>query len=127
MHENSKLLVFAIMFQMVQGLISLQEAGLVHKDLKPDNFMLEFPIGSILTPWDNFKVILIDLGLAKANNETFSVSGNNFYKSVDFDEKDIHRADNKENIDVYSLGAIIIDFVCFKGKANKHYSRFSAK
>lgn len=78
---------------MIISLISLQEAGLVHKDLKYDNFMIdkEFDKGNFLTSWDDFEITLIDLGLARDFDMTLTASGNSTYKSVDFFNKKFYR------------------------------------
>lgn len=73
----------------------------------------------ITEPFDQdekFKIIVIDFGLTRWFNSDYSYAGGNkAYKSPEA----IELRDSKEHpltkMDIYSVGAIIIDLILFKG------------
>jgi serine/threonine protein kinase/tetratricopeptide (TPR) repeat protein len=61
----------AILKQMVAGLAALHAAGIIHRDIKPNNIMLD-GTGSVLRLW------ITDFGLARAHEADASFSGKGF-------------------------------------------------
>ena len=51
--------------QLIYCLEDLNKSKLVHKDLKPDNIMIESESTDLLLSNDPFRVFLIDLGLSR--------------------------------------------------------------
>ena len=85
--------------------------------MKPDNFMLSYhkPITDPLTQNDDFSTIIVDFGLAKPEDKSFSIQGNLTYKSPELIEEIKNGSkSNKKNLEVFSIGAIITDMVLFK-------------
>ena len=67
---------------MIGCLDSLAKERIIHRDLKPSNFMIEceHPIEEPLLHTSEFKIILVDFGLAKPMDTSFSHNGNEVYK-----------------------------------------------
>jgi len=89
-----------IMIQIIQGLIQIHDAGVVHCDLKPENiFLTEDDFGFL-------QVCIADFGLAKNQNDERYVEGTIQYMPPEclksFYEKKIH----KFSFDIYSLGIV---------------------
>ena len=76
-----------VIYKMFKDLIEIQEvlikSKIVHRDMKPDNFMIQSPtpIKSHLFYTSTFKIIIIDFGLTKSYDSTMTFKGSKAYKS----------------------------------------------
>jgi len=93
----------SFILQAAQGLSHIHESGLIHRDLKPGNFLID----------KQGTVKILDLGLAKFTEDTADalskVQGANIMGTVDFMSPE--QADGSQQLDIrsdiYSLGATL--------------------
>ncbi|MDF3071680.1 MAG: Protein kinase [Polyangiaceae bacterium] len=94
-------LALTLMRQAAQGLCAAHRAGVVHRDVKPDNFVLLGPIG------EPYGLKLIDFGMAKLSSGggsgTHSILGTVEYMAP---EQILMEAVDART-DVYSLGVVM--------------------
>jgi eukaryotic-like serine/threonine-protein kinase len=94
-------LALTLVRQAAQGLCAAHRAGIVHRDVKPDNFVLLGPIG------EPFGLKLIDFGMAKlsssAGSGTHSILGTVEYMAPE----QILMETVDARTDVYSLGVVM--------------------
>jgi len=81
---------------MVEALEIVHKAGIVHRDIKPDNFIVT----------NDLKVYLIDFGLSIPSEYADSVSKNCGSEEYMAPEA-LHNKANNERSDIYSLGFVI--------------------
>lgn len=85
-----------IMLQIADGIQSLHQQGIIHRDIKPDNILLT----------DDFQVKITDFGLSKlmvSSNTFLSIVGTSDWKAPEYWEKDSKKT-NK--VDIFSLGCL---------------------
>lgn len=119
----TKIQKLKIMYQIADGLQSLHQQGIIHRDIKPDNVLLT----------EDYQVKITDFGLSKSSlssNTFYSVVGTNEWKAPEYWEKDSKKT-NK--VDIFSLGCLFYfiytrkhpyDFnektIDFNMRSNKH-------
>ncbi|MFX1257116.1 MAG: protein kinase [Promethearchaeota archaeon] len=104
LEENNQLTfnkIVQISRQILQGLKAIHEQGLIHRDLKPDNIMI-----------NEDRVVIMDLGVIKDINALTTITGNKFLGIIKyaapeylFDEEYDHK------IDLFSLGLILYELI----------------
>jgi serine/threonine protein kinase/class 3 adenylate cyclase len=102
-----------VMADVARALVEAHERGIVHRDIKPDNILLEdaSPRASEASPGGHFKVKLSDFGLARHVDQTESLNvtqtgailGTPLYMSPE----QCNQAKVAPHSDVYSMGATL--------------------
>ena len=94
----------ALAEQSLAGLMAAQRAGLLHRDLKPGNIMLTWPMDG------NFQVKILDFGLAKFSpqpQEQTLDQGNALLGSIHFmAPEQFRREPISAQTDLYALGCV---------------------
>jgi serine/threonine-protein kinase len=91
--------------QVADGLDALADAGMVHRDVKPGNILLD----------DDGTAYLTDFGLAKDSQGSFLTLPGQAVGSLDYMAPEQIRGDGVTAAsDVYSLGCVV--FECLRGK-----------
>lgn len=105
-------LIRCISAQIIQGIDFLEEVGIVHCDLKPENVMLMAPAGVDVSGDPEWKVKIIDLGSAQYLDELPRLC---YVQSRWYRAPEVHMGlplDSK--IDLWSLGCIMAELFTTK-------------
>ncbi len=95
-------LALELVRQAAQGLCAAHRAGIVHRDVKPDNFVLLGPIG------EPFGLKLIDFGMAKLNSAGGGSGSHTILGTVEYMAPEQILAETIDaRTDVYSLGVVM--------------------
>src|SRR5262249_24433832 len=97
-----------LMVEVAEGLHAAHRLGLIHRDVKPSNIMLERDGQQQWHPY------VMDFGLARAINDksdtlTGTIVGTPAYMSPEQALGEVHRLDRRA--DVYSLGATLYELL----------------
>ncbi len=92
-------LVFEIMKQLTEGILALHNAGIVHRDIKPDNIILENHTS---------RVKLLDLGVARPMKAKTITASQAFLGSLVYSAPEwVLGEECTKKSDVYSVGAVL--------------------
>eukprot|EP00052_Salpingoeca_macrocollata_P012497 m.97054 g.97054 ORF g.97054 m.97054 type:complete len:605 (+) comp18507_c0_seq1:2-1816(+) len=102
-----------VVFQILAGLKYIHSAGVIHRDLKPDNIIC----------WENLEIRIVDFGLARASHEHRHTPyvQTRWYRAPEI----ISGADYDSKSDVFSVGCILAEFynggnALFPGSSNEN-------
>jgi len=95
-------LALSLMRQAAQGLAAAHQAGIIHRDVKPDNFLLLGPIG------DPFGLKLIDFGMAKLDSSRGASGTHTILGTVEYMAPEQILAEAVDaRTDVYAMGVVM--------------------
>lgn len=99
--ENSPVqpdIVESIVFQLADGIRTLHKAQLIHRDIKPQNIMID----------EHHHVTLMDLGVVKSEAETTITQSNQFLGTIRYAAPEMLFGEQyDETVDIYSAGAVL--------------------
>ncbi|HSR69653.1 MAG TPA: protein kinase [Acidobacteriota bacterium] len=90
--------VLGVFRQICEGLKAAHEQGVIHRDLKPDNVMID----------SSGQVLLTDFGLAKSMQQTAMTQAGQLMGTPDYmSPEQVKGEEIDERSDIYSLGAML--------------------
>ena len=120
-------LIWNLLLQSVSGLLYLHERGVIHRDIKPQNLLLDNNMAIKLGDFGG-STIYKDFGMIKNANE-FEFN-NTFLGTIDYMAPKVFQSlKYTQKADIYSMGATFFE-ICFflppkKYKLNKNKNQFS--
>jgi serine/threonine protein kinase len=93
-----------LLVQAADGLAAVHEAGLIHRDIGPMNYLVD----------RNQRVKLIDFGLAVPNTPAFRRPGNRTGTIQYMAPELVRREPTDERLDIFSFGAMAFEFLTGK-------------